>query len=112
MTADPRAALDRLIAALEAHFDAVANRRSEDDPRIDDTYDLLADAFEVYDNALAQTYNELLPFALDDADDLDIDDDLAEPDDDEDLTADVLDDLDDLDDADDDVDVLELIDID
>lgn len=75
MTADPRAALDRLIAALEAHYDAVANRRSEDDPRIDDTYDLLADAFDVYDGALAATYNELLPFTLDDGDDHDDDDD-------------------------------------
>jgi len=107
MTADPRAALDRLIAALEAHFDAVANRRSEDDPRIDDTYDLLADAFEVYDNSLAQTYNELLPFALDDSDDLDDLDDLDESDDD----RVVADSLDDLDDADLDDDVLDLVDI-
>ena len=71
MTADPRAALDRLIAALEAHFDAVTHRRSEDDPRIDDTYDLLADAFEIYDGSLGATYNELLPFAIDDSDDED-----------------------------------------
>lgn len=71
MTTDPRAALDRLIAALEAHFDAVTNRRAEDDPRIEDTYDLLADAFEVYDDALSSHYNEFLPVTLDDsADDL------------------------------------------
>lgn len=110
MTADPRAALDRLIAALEAHFDAVANRRSEDDPRIDDTYDLLADAFEVYDNALAQTYNELLPFALDDSEDLDDLDDLDESDDDGAVEG-SLDDIEDLDDADIDDDVLDLVDI-
>jgi hypothetical protein len=109
MTADPRAALDRLIAALEAHFDAVANRRSEDDPRIDDTYDLLADAFEVYDGSLADTYNELLPFAIDDSDDDDDDiDDIpvhgtAAAHDDDDLDDDDLDDI-----VDDDVVVVDL----
>ena len=54
MTVDPRAALDRLIAALEAHYTAVAAPHGEDDPAVDDAYDILADAFEVYDDALAQ----------------------------------------------------------
>ncbi|MGO1934859.1 MAG: primosomal protein, partial [Cellulosimicrobium funkei] len=49
MTADPRAALDRFIAALEAHYNAVAARRGEDDPAVDDAYYVLGDAFEVYD---------------------------------------------------------------
>lgn len=71
MTADPRAALDRLVAALEAHYNAVAARRSDDDPAVDDAYDVLADAFEVYDEAVLQSYGEVLPFALveDDEDD-------------------------------------------
>ncbi len=84
MTVDPRAALDRLIAALDAHLDAVAARRGEDDPAVDQAYDVLADAFEVYDEALAVTYAEATPFYLgedDDEDDYDDEDD--EQDDDE-----------------------------
>ncbi|ACZ30506.1 hypothetical protein Xcel_1476 [Xylanimonas cellulosilytica DSM 15894] len=85
MTADPRAALDRLIAALEAHFDAIITRRADDDPRVDDAYDVVADAFDVYEDALAQVHGEVLPFVLeeDDDDDDDEDDDEEELDDDE-----------------------------
>ena len=64
MTVDPRAALDRLIAALEAHYNAVASRRGEDDPGVDDAYDVLADAFEAYDDALGTVYSEATPFYL------------------------------------------------
>ena len=79
MTADPR-------AALEAHYNAVAARRGEDDPSVDDAYYVLADAFEVYDEALGQVHGEATPFYL------------AEEDDDEDEDAD--DEIDDaLDDA-------------
>lgn len=84
MTVDPRAALDRLIAALDAHLDAVAARRGEDDPAVDQAYDVLADAFEVYDEALAVTYAEATPFYLgeeDDDEDDDYDDDEDERDD-------------------------------
>ncbi len=96
MTVDPRAALDRLIAALEAHFNAVGTRRTDDDPAVDDAYDVLADAFEVYEDALARVHGETLPFGLlddDGEDDEGDDDDL----DDEDLEDDDLeDDLEDL----------------
>ena len=90
MTDDPRAALDRLLAALEAHFHAVSTRRGDDDPGVDDAYDVLADAFEVYDDALVRVHGETLPFYLadDDADDddesdldeddLDVEDDLID----------------------------------
>ena len=86
MTVDPRAALDRLIAALEAHYHAVASRRGEDDPAVDDAYDVLADAFEVYDDALGTVHGEATPFYLaedDDEDDEDEDehDDVDEHDD-------------------------------
>jgi hypothetical protein len=86
MTVDPRAALDRLIAALEAHFNAVASRRGEDDPGVDDAYDVLADAFEAYDDALGTVYSEATPFYLAEEDDEDEDDesdgeDSEEPDD-------------------------------
>jgi hypothetical protein len=69
MTVDPRAALDRLVAALEGHYHAVSSRRGEDDPAVDDAYDVLADAFEVYDDALSTVYDESTPFDLTDDDD-------------------------------------------
>ena len=75
MTADPRAALDRFIAALEAHYNAVAARRGEDDPAVDDAYYVLADAYEVYDESLAQVHGEATPFYLAEDDDDDDDDD-------------------------------------
>ena len=83
MTVDPRAALDRFQAALEAHFHAVSTRRNEDDPAVDDAYDVLADAFEVYDDALVRVHGETLPFYPAD-DEADEDDDIDEDDLDED----------------------------
>jgi hypothetical protein len=81
MTIDPRAALDRLIAALEAHYTAVATRRGDDDPAVDDAYDILADAFEVYDDSLATVYGEATPFYLVEDDDEDDDEDRDDVDD-------------------------------
>lgn len=84
MTADPRAALDRFVAALEAHYHAVSTRRGDDDPAVDDAYEVLADAFEVYEDALAQVYSEVTPFFLDDGDEDDGDDDDDDRDDEDD----------------------------
>jgi hypothetical protein len=81
MTVDPRAALDRLIAALEAHYTAVVSKHGDDDPAVDDAYDVLADAFEVYDDALGTVHGEATPFYLAEEDD---DDDHDEDEDDED----------------------------
>lgn len=92
MTVDPRAALDRLVAALEAHYAAVVARKDEDDPAVDDAYDVLADAFEVYDDALGTVHGEATPFYLAEEDDEDDDDD---DDDEDDLDEDDLDDEDD-----------------
>ncbi len=75
MTVDPRAALDRLIAALEAHFNAVQARHGDDDPAVDDAYDVLADAFEVYDDALGTVYGEATPFYLGEEEDEESDED-------------------------------------
>ena len=75
MTVDPRAALDRFVAALEAHYHAVAGRRGDDDPAVDDAYDVLADAFEVYDDALATVHGEATPFYLVDDEDEILEDD-------------------------------------
>jgi hypothetical protein len=91
MTVDPRAALDRFVAALEAHYHAVATRRSEDDPAVDDAYDVLADAFEVYDDALATVHNEATPFYLVDDED-EVVDDVANGDETGDYDAEVDDD--------------------
>lgn len=79
MTVDPRAALDRLLAALEAHYHAVVSRRGEDDPAVDDAYDVLADAFEVYDDALGTVHGEATPFYLAEEDDEEEDEDEDEP---------------------------------
>ena len=92
MTVDPRAALDRFVAALEAHYHAVASRRGEDDPAVDDAYDVLADAFEVYDDALATVHNEATPFYLVDDEDEVVEDDVLGGDDTGDYDADVDDD--------------------
>jgi hypothetical protein len=95
MTTDPRAALDRLVAALEAHLQAAGRRTGEADPAVVAAYQILADAFETYDEALYTAFDEVTPFVLyDDSD---------EPDDDEDDDdEDEEDDQDDEDDEDDD----------
>ncbi|MBO0900183.1 primosomal protein [Cellulomonas sp. zg-ZUI222] len=91
MTVDPRAALDRLVAALEAHYAAVLAKQGDDDPVVDDAYDVLADAFEVYDDALGTEHGEATPFYLaeeddeDDEDDDDLDEDDLDDEDDDDL---------------------------
>lgn len=92
MTADPRAALNTFIAALERHFEASAGRNGEEDPRVLSAYEELADAFETYDDALFEAYGESTPldiYAEDDDDDelddlVDEDDDLDLDDEDED----------------------------
>ena len=88
MTTEPRAALDRLIAALEAHLSAAAGRQGEADPAVVSAYQVLADAFESYDEALYDAFDEVTPFVLyDDAEDAasdedDEDDDLEDLEDD------------------------------
>ena len=74
MTVDPRAALDRFVAALEAHYLAVSARRGEQDSSVDDAYDILADAFDVYAEAIGRAYNEALPFDITDEEDLEDED--------------------------------------
>jgi hypothetical protein len=105
MTTEPRAALDRLIAALEAHLAAAGRRQGEADPAVVSAYQTLADAFEEYDESLYDAYDEVTPFVLyDEAEDAaeDDDEDLDEIDDDEDDVLDEIDDELDDDDADDD----------
>ena len=109
MTAAPRTALDRLIAALEAHLDVIEHRTSSDDHGVDVAYNVLSDAFDVYDDALAQEYGEVTPFVLLEDDDEEEDDDLDDDDDEDDDQdeGDV-----DIEDFDDDVDELDHDDVD
>lgn len=100
---DPRAALTALIAALERHLEACASRRGDDDPVVLAAYDDLADAFETYDGALYDTYGEMTPLDVYNADDddNDADDDDADDDgEDDDADDDGDDELDDHDDED------------
>ena len=75
MKADPRAALAILTASLERHLEASASRRGENDPTVVAAYQAVADAFDLYDDALLEAYGEVTPLEIysgdgdDDADD-------------------------------------------
>lgn len=84
MATDPRAALDRLIAAAEAHLAAVASAQDEDAPAVLDAGDAFMDAFDTYDEALFERYGVGTPFEID----IDDDDDDEYEDDDEDAESD------------------------
>jgi hypothetical protein len=77
MTADPRAALANLTATLERHLEASAQRRGENDPTVVAAYQDVADAFELYDDALLEAYGEVTPLEIysgEDDDDPDVSD--------------------------------------
>ena len=75
MTADPRAALANLTASLERHLDASASRRGENDPTVVAAYQDVADAFDLYDDALLEAFGEVTPLEIYNGDDDDDDDD-------------------------------------
>jgi hypothetical protein len=83
MTVEPRAALDRLIAALESHYAAAASGRGVEDPAFTSAYATLIDAFETYDEALYEATGIDTPFLV--YDDDDEEDDYEDEDDLEDL---------------------------
>jgi len=88
MNADPRAALAILTASLERHLEASASRRGENDPTVVAAYQAVADAFDLYDDALLEAYGEVTPLEIysggdDEGDDDDDDDDGDDDDDDE-----------------------------
>ncbi len=100
MATDPRAALNRLIAALEQHFEA-ASTGDEFSPAVIAAEDRLADAFFTYDDALFTAFGIELPLDIVDADeddDEDFDEEDFEDDEDEDY------DVDDFDEDDEDID--------
>jgi hypothetical protein len=88
MTTDPRAALATLSATLERHLEASAQRRGENDPTVVAAYQDVADAFELYDDALLEAYGEVTPLEIyngEDEDDSDApDDELDNPGDEDD----------------------------
>ncbi|RAX45742.1 MULTISPECIES: hypothetical protein [unclassified Arthrobacter] len=83
MSIDPRVALQSLTTALEEHLIAASNRRGDGDPAVEAAFFAVADAFEVYEDALYEAYSEVTPLQV--FDDEEDDDDEASIDDDEDL---------------------------
>jgi hypothetical protein len=86
MTADPRAALATLTASLERHLEASASRRGENDPTVVAAYQAVAEAFDLYDDALLEAYGEVTPLEIYSGDEED-DDDEDDEDDDEGLDS-------------------------
>lgn len=87
MATDPRAALDRLVAAFHAHLEAATVAQDPESDAVLDAAANLVDAFDAYDEALYEATGVDTPFDVldddeDDDDDLD-DDDEDDPDDDE-----------------------------
>ncbi|GAA4659235.1 hypothetical protein [Arthrobacter cryoconiti] len=78
MSIDPRAALTALTTALEEHLVAASARRGEEDPIVEATFLGIIDAFEVYEEALFDAFDEVTPLVIyggDDEDDYDDGDD-------------------------------------
>ena len=78
MTIDPRVALQSLTAALEDHLAAASARRGEGDPTVEAAFFAVADAFEVYEDALYEAYSEVTPLQVFDDDEEDDDEVLDE----------------------------------
>jgi hypothetical protein len=62
MAQEPRFALQKFIAALERHHEAVTMRRSDEDPAVQNAYELLKNAFLDYEESLEASFGEWLPF--------------------------------------------------
>lgn len=88
MSNDPRAALQTLVNAFEEHLAAAANRRSDNDPAVDGAYLSIADAFDAYEEALYEAYDEVTPLTVFAEDESDSDDNDDDDDYDEDLLED------------------------
>lgn len=69
MAQDARLALRQFIAALEKHFEAVATRRGQEDPSVEQAYYQIEDALLNYEDALWETYEEELPIVIREEDD-------------------------------------------
>ncbi len=74
MANDPRAALDRLIAAFEAHYQAAAAAQDPDAVSVVRSAETLEDAFLTYDDALMTSFDVDVPLDTYGSDDFDDDD--------------------------------------
>ncbi|MGJ7540514.1 hypothetical protein ACSFCK_09600 [Brevibacterium luteolum] len=101
MSLEPDVALEEFLSAIREHYAAAAHRSSDEDPRVEATYMALAEAFDVYEDALYRAFEEVTPFELFD-DQEDAKADLGDDDDDDDFDDDFDDDDDDYDEDDDD----------
>lgn len=84
MSNDPRAELALLTSALEEHLTAITNSRGEQDASIENAYVAIANAFERYEEALFETFEEVTPlevFIEDDDDEVEFDYDFEDQDD-------------------------------
>lgn len=84
MSTNPRAELAYLTSALEEHLNAIINSRGEHDAAVDNAYVAIANAFERYEEALFDAYEEVTPLEVfidedDDADEFDYEFDADEP---------------------------------
>ncbi|WP_449372806.1 hypothetical protein [Arthrobacter psychrolactophilus] len=87
MSIDPRAALSSLTAALEEHLVAASARRGEEDPIVEATFLGIIDAFEAYEEALFDAFDEVTPLVIYGEDEGDFDEEDDEDSDDEDDAA-------------------------
>ncbi len=113
MTADPRAALTKLVSALERHLEVATTRRDPDHTDVISAAEAMAEAFDDYDEALFEATDVATPLAVFGDDDVDadldadrvyvgLDDDDIDFDDEDDLDDDADDDEDGADDDEDD----------
>ena len=79
MTVEPRAALERLITALERHYEAAGSTKNPDHPLVAAAAQDLAEAFDDYDEALFDATEVATPLAVY-GDDFDGHEDEDEPD--------------------------------
>ncbi len=103
MSIDPRAALSALTTALEEHMVAASARRGEEDPIVEATFLGIIDAFEAYEEALFDAFDEVTPLVIygeDDGFDEDDEDDDNAGDNDSDNDSDSDSDIDSGDDSD------------
>ena len=82
MTVDPRAALAILTASLERHLEASSSRRGENYPTVVAAYQDVADAFDLYDDALLEAFGEVTPLEIYSGEDEDDDEDALDDEDD------------------------------
>lgn len=64
MSIDPRAALSALTTALEEHLVAASARRGEEDPQVEAAFLGIIDAFEAYEEALFDAFDEVTPLVI------------------------------------------------